>query len=563
MKVGAFTFVLHSHLPYCRNAGRWPHGEEWLHEAASETYIPLLDALYDLKQEGCSFKLTTGITPVLVEQLSDSLVIDNLVEFIEDKIRRAQVDVERFDKAGEGHLQYLAKFYLDWYQKTLTSFNERFDRNIVSAFKQLQDEGYIEVATSSATHAYLPLLERDSSIYGQLQVGKADYQRHFGINPSSIWLPECGYRPAYHADSQGGSYIKPGLESFLAQLGIGCFFAETHTVEGGAPVGKAKEEVIGPYADISRRYVVPLTQYPEPTERTTYLPYWVQTPQVAAIGRNDPTSMQVWSAEWGYPGDYHYREFHKKDGTSGLQYWKVTGAKVDLADKEYYDPYQAAQRVAEHSSHYAHLVEDLVTDFYQKTGKFGIIAAAYDTELFGHWWFEGVDWLKQVLQRLSQSELVELTAASEFMSRHPPEDVLALPESSWGMGGGHFTWQNADTDWMWPLIHSAELRMEELVAKYPQSDGAIKEVLNQSARELILLQSSDWPFLVTTGQAAAYARGRFLEHVNRFQQLADIAESGQVDEAAVTLCHQLWELDKVFPGIDYRSFAEREGQTAE
>ena len=563
MKVGAFTFVLHSHLPYCRNAGRWPHGEEWLHEAASETYIPLLDALYDLKQEGCSFELTMGITPVLVEQLSDSSVIDNLVEFIEDKIRRAQVDVERFDKAGEGHLHYLAKFYLDWYQKTLTSFNERFDRNMVSAFKQLQDEGYIEVATSSATHAYLPLLERDSSIYGQLQVGKANYQRHFGMNPSSIWLPECGYRPAYHADSQGGSYIKPGLESFLAQLGIGCFFAETHTVEGGAPVGKAKEEVIGPYADISRRYVVPLTQYPEPTERITYLPYWVQTPQVAAIGRNDPTSMQVWSAEWGYPGDYHYREFHKKDGTSGLQYWKVTGARVDLADKEYYDPYQAAQRVAAHSSHYAHLVEDLVTDFYQKTGKFGIIAAAYDTELFGHWWFEGVDWLKQVLQRLSQSELVELTAASEFISRHPPEDVLALPESSWGMGGGHFTWQNADTDWMWPLIHSAELRMEELVAKYPQSDGAIKEVLNQSARELILLQSSDWPFLVTTGQAAAYAKSRFLDHVSRFEQLADIAESGRVDEAALTLCHQLWELDKVFPSIDYRSFAEREGQTAE
>ena len=139
MKFGAFTFVLHSHLPYCRNAGRWPHGEEWLHEAASETYIPLLDALYDLKQEGCSFKLTTGITPVLVEQLSDSLVIDNLVEFIEDKIRRAQVDVERFDKAGEGHLHSLAKFYLDWYQKTLTSFNERFDRNIVSAFNDAHD----------------------------------------------------------------------------------------------------------------------------------------------------------------------------------------------------------------------------------------------------------------------------------------------------------------------------------------------------------------------------------------------------------------------------------------
>ncbi|MBN2462859.1 MAG: hypothetical protein JXB43_04580, partial [Dehalococcoidia bacterium] len=354
MKVGGFTFVLHSHLPYCRNAGRWPHGEEWIHEAASETYIPLLNALYDLKQEGCSFKLTLGITPVLVEQMADPLVIDHLAEFIEDKIHRAQGDVERFDKAGEGHLLYLSKFYLDYYQRVLSTFNERFERNIVSAFKRLQDEGYLEITTSAATHAYLPLLERDSSIHGQLQTGKTNYKRHFGVDPSSVWLPECGYRPAYYVDSSSKSYVKPGLESFLAQLGLTCFFAETHTVEGGEPVGKAKEEVIGPYAGISRRYVVPLPQHSEPAQRTTYLPYWVRTPEVAVIGRDDRTSMQVWSAEWGYPGDFNYREFHKKDGISGLQYWKVTGAKVDLAYKEYYDPYWAAQRVAEHSSHYAH-----------------------------------------------------------------------------------------------------------------------------------------------------------------------------------------------------------------
>jgi len=551
---------LHSHLPYCRNAGRWPHGEEWLHEAALETYIPLLDALYDLRQEGLRFKLTLGITPVLVEQLADSLVIAHMGEFIQDKIRRAQADVKRFDKAGEEHLHYLAKFYLDRYQHVLTSFNQRFDQNIIPAFKQLQDEGYVEIATSAATHAYLPLLERDSSIYGQLQVGKANYQRHFGVSPSSIWLPECGYRPAYYTGSQGESYIKPGLESFLAQLGISCFFAETHTVEGGEPVGKAREEVIGPYASISRRYAMPLSQYSEPIQRTTYLPYWVQTPQVAVIGRNNRTSMQVWSADWGYPGDYNYREFHKKDGISGLQYWKVTGANAGLAYKEHYDPSLAAQRVAEHSSHYAHLIEDLITTFYQERGEFGIIAAAYDAELFGHWWFEGVDWLKQVLRHLSQSELVELTTAGEFINKHPPQDVLAIPESSWGMGGGHFTWQNADTDWMWPIIHSAELRMEELVARYPQTDGALKEVLSQSARELILLQSSDWPFLITTGQAEAYAKSRFLEHVNRFEQLADIAESGRVDEAALTLCRKLGELDKIFPGIDYCSFAKREGQ---
>ncbi len=561
MKVGGFTFVLHSHLPYCRNAGRWPHGEEWIHEAASETYIPLLDALYDLRQEGCPFKLTLGITPVLVEQLADPLVVDHLVEFIEDKILRAQADVNRFEKADEGHLSYLAKFYLDRYRSILTSLNNKFERNIISAFKKLQDEGHIEIATSAATHAFLPLLERNSSIYGQLQIGKQSYQRHFGTNPTSVWLPECGYRPAYYTTGSK-SYIKPGLEYFIGKLGISCFFAETHTVEGGEPVGKARGEVIGPYGNIARRYVVPTSQHAEPTQRTTYLPYWVQTPEVAVIGRNDRTSMQVWSAEWGYPGDFLYREFHKKDGVSGLQYWKVTGAKVDLGYKEYYDPYKAAQRVGEHCSHYAHLVNELVTNFYQQTGKFGIIAAAYDTELFGHWWFEGVGWLKGVLRSIGQNEYVQMVTASEFIRDHPPEDVLALPESSWGLGGGHFTWRNADNDWMWPIINSASLRMERLVARYPKADGVMKEILNQSARELVLLQSSDWPFLVSTGQAREYAENRFLVHVDRFQKLADSVESGHPDEAALVLCRQFWELDKVFPDIDYRCFADREGETA-
>jgi 1,4-alpha-glucan branching enzyme len=561
MKVGGFTFVLHSHLPYCRSAGRWPHGEEWIHEAASETYIPLLDALYDLKSEGCRFKLTLGITPVLVEQLADPLVLDHLSEFMDDKIRRAQSDVERFEKSDEGHLSYLARFYLERYQHILKSFNEKFERNLIAAFKKLQDEEYIEIATSAATHAYLPLLERDSAIYGQLKTGKANYKKHFGVEPSSVWLPECGYRPAYYAGNPGKSYVKPGLESFLSRLGLGCFFAETHTVEGGEPVGKAIEDVVGPYAGVSRRYVVPLIEHSEPTHRTTYLPYWVQTPEVAVIGRNNRTSMQVWSAEWGYPGDFNYREFHKKDGVSGLQYWKITGAKVDLGYKDYYDPYWASQRVAAHSSHYAGLVENLLTNFYQETGKYGIISAAYDNELFGHWWFEGVDWLKQVLRYMSQSEYVEPTTASKFIREHPPEDVLALSESSWGMGGGHFTWRNADTEWMWPIIHSASLKMEELAAKYTEAAPAFKKILNQAARELVLLQSSDWPFLITTGQARFYAENRFIDHVNRFQKLADIAESGKADKSAVALCNELWELDKVFPEIDYSSFAEREGLT--
>lgn len=551
---------MHSHLPYCRRAGRWPHGEEWIHEAAAGTYLPLLDALYDLREEGSPFRLTLGLTPVLVEQLADPLVLGHLEEFLREKIARAEQDLERFQKMEHGHLSYLARYYSDWYHHILECFQGRFHGDLIGAFRRLQDEEHLEIATSAATHAYLPLLERDSSIYAQMKAGIEAYRLHFRCAPRSFWLPECGYRPAFYTEASEGAYIKPGLEEFLAAQGITCFFAETHTIEGGEPVGKARGEVLGPYANIPRRYVVPVGTYAEPTHKTTFQPYWVQRPEVATLGRNNRTGLQVWSGEWGYPGDFRYREFHRKDGLSGLHYWKVSGARVDLGEKELYDPYWAFQCAAEHSAHFAGLVGELIWDYHQQGNRYGIVVAAYDSELFGHWWFEGVSWIKEVLRRLSQSEVVEVTTASDFIAEHPPEDVLALPESSWGQGGGHFTWSNVDTQWLWPIIHAAERRMETLVECHPKATGVKASLLNQAARELLLLESSDWPFLVTTGQASEYAIGRFQEHNDRFHRLADMVESGREDAEAAALAQDLFERDKIFPEIDYRFFQEREGK---
>ena len=564
MKKGAFTFVLHSHLPYSRKAGRWPHGEEWLHEGILETYLPLLNALYDLKDESCPFKLTLGMTPVLVEQLDDELILAHFRVYIEDKIKRATADISRFEKESQGHLAYLAKFYLEHYRYLLKSFENRFGGRIIAPLKKLQDEGNLEILTSAATHAYLPLLGRDSSVYGQLKTGAAAYRRHFGRPPRSIWLPECGYRPAIYAGEGSRSYLKPGLECFLAGLGINLFFAETHTIEGGEPVGKATGSIIGPYGDIPRRYALPQNQTEEPTLKTTFLPYWVKSTEpaaeVAVIGRNNRTGMQVWSAGWGYPGDFDYREFHKKDGVSGLQYWRVTNANRNLGDKDYCHPDWAAGKIRQHAGHYVSLVTEMINDFYNQNRKFGIIAAAYDTELFGHWWFEGITWLKEVLKTLAVSDTVELTTAGDYVEKHPPEDVLALKEGSWGQAGSHFTWLNTDTAWMWPLIHNAELKMEHLAAKYPDAKGDTARHLNQTARELLLLESSDWPFLITTGQAKEYAIKRFQEHVQRFEMLADMALNGKINAAARNLYHDLSELDNIFPDIDYRNFTNREQQ---
>ncbi len=558
---GAFTFVLHSHLPYARLAGRWPHGEEWIHEATSETYIPLLDALYDLHEAGTEIHLTIGLTPILVEQLADADVLDHLDSYLDEKIKAAKADVTRFEKEEHEGLTFLANFYVDWFEHTKQSFDDRFKRNIIGAFKTLQDEGVIEIITSAATHGYLPLLGRDSSIYGQIKSGVEAYKRHFGRAPRAIWLPECAYRPAYITDD---GQKRPGIEQFLQELGIGLFFSETHTIEGGQPVGVAAGDAIGPYGEIKRRYVIPIRQAIPERAASTLQPYYVsdtaagpgaeQHSGVVVIGRDNRTGMQVWSADWGYPGDYDYREFHKKDAISGLQYWRVSGARIGLGQKELYNPDWAAYKVGEHARHFAWLVADRLQQHHDQTGQYGLIASNYDTELFGHWWFEGIEWIKQVLQGLAENPVVELTSASDFIERHPPSQVLHIPESSWGMGGTHWTWDNHDTHWMWGPIHSAEGRMEALVAQYPDPDADTEDVLNMAARELLLLQSSDWPFLVTTGQAREYAIRRFTRHVERFEALASSLEVGAPDKQ---MADELFEVDKVFPNIDFRWFRAR------
>jgi 1,4-alpha-glucan branching enzyme len=230
----------------------------------------------------------------------------------------------------------------------------------------------------------------------------------------------------------------------------------------------------------------------------------------------------------------------------------VSGAKTDLAHKDYYHPDWAAYKVDQHAEHYAHLVGDLLREYHnQSGGKFGLISSNYDTELFGHWWFEGVTWLGKVLRHLANDPDVELTTASKFVAEHPPAEVLHIPEGSWGAGGTHFVWDNNETHWMWTPIHEAEARMEAIANKYTSPSKDEQTVLSQTAREALLLESSDWPFLVTTGQAREYAIQRFSQHLERFNKLAASLEADAPD---VDLANELWALDRVFPDVDYRWF---------
>lgn len=566
MKLGSFTFVLHTHMPYVRKAGRWPHGEEMLHEVMAESYIPLLNALCDLKQEGIEPRLTIGLTPILLEQLADEDVKNDFELYLEERVALAEAEIVAHDKRMEAHLSYLARWYRDWYANILTCFRDRYKRDLVAAFRTLGSAENLDILTSAATHGYLPLFDRDSTIYGQLKTGLESSRALLGRAPRGVWSPECGYRPAYMLDRR----YKPGLEEFFADLNLGYFFTDTHAVTGSGAAALAAssgaQAAPGATAQAFRRVVVRADDRAEPKRRTPMRPYYVQATNVAVLGRDALTSTQVWNATQGYPGDFVYREFHRHDPNSGLQYWRITAANTNLDQKEYYDPYPAFNRVAMHADHFVDTVQQLVRAFYYQTGENGLVVAAYDTELFGHWWFEGVAWLKQVLQRLAQSEDIELTTAGTYLEAYPPTQFLPLVESSWGAGGTHSAWLNSETEWMWQPLHSAERTMETLVARYPAAQGALLTILQQAARELLLLQASDWPFLISTGQAKEYARSRFQQHLARFNRLAALALQLQPEQATLEsldlperrFLESVADLDNPFRDIDYRVFAARE-----
>jgi 1,4-alpha-glucan branching enzyme len=550
VSVGSFVLMLHSHLPFYRKAGMWPFGEESLYECMAETYIPLLNMISELYDEGILAKLTIGISPVLSEQLADSYLKSGFEKWLAGRIEAAAKDEERYSPLGETpdmNRFHLAKFYLNWFQGLQSDFQGRWERDIIGAFKKFQELGAIEITTSAATHCFSPLLARDSSLHLQFKTAVDSYKRMFGVDPKGVWLPECAYRPA-----QGG---RAGIEKWLCGVGLKYFFTESHVIKGGQM--SEMRRIFGAYGNIE---YIPAASRPE-TGLDTFDAYWLKDYPVAVMGRHHEAGYQVWSADHGYPGDGNFREFHKKDDRSGLHYWKLTSKETDLGFKDLYNADVAMERVNENSDHYVGLIQHALTDHLKRTGRAGLVMVAFDTELFGHWWFEGITFIKEVIKKLKTYTLVTMRTAGEYIEQNPPCHAIELPESSWGAGGHYQVWFNNDTEWLWEIVHAAESELEEQVRLHVGDTGPARRALKQAARELMLLEASDWPFLMTTGQAKQYAVQRFNEHHKRFQELIEMLRSNNINKARVA---EMEEVDNLFPDVepDYLLYQDMETQLA-
>ncbi len=516
----------------------------------AETYIPLLNAVDDLLNEGLKAKLTIGLTPILCEQLADEHFKNGFEKYIGLRIEAAKDDETKYANFGDApnpERHHLAKFYLDWFVQIDKDFKQRWQRDLIGGFKRLQDAGAIEITTSAATHCFSPLLAEDESILAQYKTGVENYKKHFGRAPQGFWLPECAYRPA-----QGE---REGIERWLFEAGIKYFFTESFVIKGGQTAEVRR--VVGPYGSVQ---YVPSKNTGE-TGLDTYEAFWLKEYPVAVMGRHEEAGFQVWSADHGYPGDGNYREFHKKDDKSGLHYWKLTSKNTDLGLKEIYNPEAAHNRMRENADHYVGFVQHCLTDHVKRTSEPGLVMVSFDTELFGHWWFEGVSWLKDILRKLKQYTAVEVMTAGEYLEAHPPEKTIKLPESSWGSGGHYQVWLNNDTEWMWPVINKAEHDMKEIATRVNdgQGDHLTVRAAKQLARELLLLESSDWPFLVTTGQAKDYAVERFTAHKERFQEILAMIKEGTIDEGKLS---KIEDIDNCFQEVSLANFTQHSKEGA-
>jgi 1,4-alpha-glucan branching enzyme len=534
---GYLALVLHAHLPYVRHPEYDEFLEEdWLYEAITEVYLPLLGALGRLRESGSRPRLAITLSPTLCEMLSDPLLrfryarhLDNLRALARKEVEHTAAHAPQFHPAARQFDERLGEAARMW--------DEVYSRDLVRAFAVLQESGVVEINTCAATHAFLPLVSTIEARRAQIQVAVTNYRKHFGRQPRGIWLPECAY-----AD---------GLETLLAEVGLEYFFADVHAVLYGEPRPR-----FGAHAPVR-------------------LPNGV-----AAFARDPETGEQVWSAQSGYPGDPFYREFYRDLGWDaplnyvlphlhadgrrralGLKYHRVTGRGVPLQDKQPYDPRAAAGRAAEHARHFVASRAEQVGRLREAFGGAAtpLVVSPYDAELFGHWWYEGVDFLEQVLRQLgARRDEIAAVTPSDYLDSSPRLQTLRLSQSSWGEGGYNKVWLSESNAWLYPRQHAAESRMTELTdrfaataARQSQADELTARALKQAARELLLAQSSDWAFQIYQGTTADYAAARFNTHAWRFERLAASVERGAIDQE---LLEEAEGRDNLFPEIDLRVF---------
>lgn len=529
MPVGYFSLILHAHLPFVRHP-EYPEflEEDWLYEAITEVYLPLIFIFQNQIAAGAKPRLAMNVSPPLCEMLADPLLQERYTRHLENLLALARKEFDRVQLEAPEFID-VVRMYVENLSASLELWNNRYRRDLISAFRELQEAGVLEIITCCATHGFLPLISTHEARRAQIEIAVNNYKKHFGRRPRGIWLAECAY--------------EPGVEHLLKEYGIEYFIGDSHALLYGDPRPR-----FGVHAPVM-------------------LPNGV-----AVFARDVETSQQVWSAEVGYPGDPYYREFYRDVGWDlpidylkphlhadgnrrhlGLKYFRIGERGIPQHDKPAYNPAIAREKAAMHAFDF---ISKRKVQARELNAAFGghtpLVCSPYDAELYGHWWFEGPMFIDFLFRQLyyDQDEITPI-APGDFLDAKIPIQIQQPTASSWGENGYYKVWLNEGISWMYPYQHDAELRMTTLANRFENPNEVEYRILNQLARELLLAQSSDWAFQIYQGTTVQYSSRRFQSHIHRFNLLAGMLETGSVD---LPMLDEIESRDTIFQEIDYRCY---------
>lgn len=493
---GMFSLVLHSHLPWLANHGRWPVGEEWLYQSWAGSYLPLTKMLAALADEGRTNLVSLGITPVLAAQLDDPHCLSGMHHWLGNWQLRAH---EATDPSLARREHRAAAAALDDFETHWRHGGSTLIRNLV-------DASAIELLGGPLAHPFQPLM--DPRLRGfSLDEGLSDAEMRWGTRPLGIWAPECAYAP--------------GMEKDYATAGVTHFMVDGPALRGDTSLGRPVHES-----------------------------------DVLAFGRDLSVSYRVWSPKSGYPGHASYRDFHTYDHATGLKHARVTGRGVSSADKSPYDPEAASSTIDKHVRDFVDSVRRRLREESARIGRPALVVAAFDTELFGHWWFEGPVWLERVLRALPEAG-IEIGTIDDARSRGYVGRPVQLERSSWGSGKDWRVWAGDAVQDLVTLNEEVVATALDAIDK-SRGDAAVggrpelrNRVNDQILRETLMAIASDWAFMVSKDSAAEYARRRAHIHAHALREIADAAARGQNDRAA-ELASQWNRADGLFPALDAR-----------
>ena len=492
---GMFSLVLHSHLPWLANHGRWPVGEEWLYQSWAGSYLPLTTMLSTLADEGRTNLLSLGITPVLAAQLDDPHCLSGMHHWLGNWQLRAHEARDR-ELARREHRAAAG---------SLETFEKHWRHGGSALFRSLIDARAIELLGGPLAHPFQPLMDPPLREFSLVE-GLSDAEARWGTRPTGIWAPECAYAP--------------GMEKGYAAAGVTHFMVDGPALRGDTTLARP-----------------------------------VYDSDVLAFGRDLKVSYRVWSPKSGYPGHAAYRDFHTYDHATGLKHARVTGRAVASQDKAPYDPEAASAAIDKHVVDFVDSVRRRLREESSRIGRPALVVAAFDTELFGHWWFEGPIWLERVLRALPEAG-IDVGTLADARSRGYVGAPVELERSSWGSGKDWRVWAG---DAVQDLVALNEEVVDTALRTVDAERGATSNgrpelrnpVNDQILRETLLAIASDWAFMVSKDSAAEYARRRAHIHAHALREIADAATRGH-DVRAAELAAQWNRADGLFPALDAR-----------